>query len=193
MLSVRKNDTERHRKALKRGIIFSAREKNALLNPHVELLLFFILFLLFPLIAAAAEPLLIEGSIAPEMDLKELFLTVNSPDAASVDQEAIFALDGVVSAREILQPSEAGFIGLLELTIGEWQGLESVTAYRCYIQLEGERFSALIPEGRQRNPDPREIPLNASVIAFGRYIGYSEDADGARYPVLLGEAVRVLK
>jgi hypothetical protein len=38
-LSGRKNDTERHREALKRGIIFSAMGKKVFFNPHVELLI----------------------------------------------------------------------------------------------------------------------------------------------------------
>jgi hypothetical protein len=38
MRSGRKNDTERHREALKRGIVFSAMGKKVFFNPHVELL-----------------------------------------------------------------------------------------------------------------------------------------------------------
>jgi alcohol dehydrogenase len=39
MRSGRKNDTERHREALKRGIVFSAMGKKVFFNPHVELLI----------------------------------------------------------------------------------------------------------------------------------------------------------
>lgn len=153
---------------------------------------FFILFFLLAALSVWAEPVLLEGTVDAETGLKQLYLAVNGGDPAEIDPETIFVLEGVVSAREVLQPAEMGYIGLLELTLGEWQGLESVIAYRCYVQFEGEQFAALIPQGRQRNPDPREVPLNARVLTFGRYLGYSEDADGRRFPVLLGEAVRVL-
>jgi hypothetical protein len=38
MRSGRKNDTERHREGLKRGIVFSAMGKKVFFNPRVELL-----------------------------------------------------------------------------------------------------------------------------------------------------------
>jgi|GEM_PF-1384589 len=132
-------------------------------------------------------------TIVPEIDLKTLYLSVNSSQPPEINQNQTLAIDGTVSAREILQPAEEGFIGLLELTVGEWEGLESVEVYRCYVQLEGDRFADMIPAGRTRETSPIEIPLNTKVLVFGTYIGYSEDAQGNRYPVVLGNAVRIIR
>lgn len=145
-----------------------------------------------PMVEEDADGVILRGSIEPDLTLQQLFRMVNEPRPEPIDQDSFLVISGVVSAREVLQPSDMGFIGLLELTIGEWQGTESVSKYRCYVQLEGERFSSLIPSGRSRNPDPREIPLNQPVLVFGNYIGFSEDGQGIRYPVLLGHGVRTL-
>jgi hypothetical protein len=136
----------------------------------------------------------VEGIVDTETGLKELFLALNTPEGGEIDPELIYVIEGVVSAREILQPAEMGFIGLLEITKGEWQGLDDVVAYRCYVELEGAWFEPLIPAGRQRNPGPREIPLTSRVLVFGTYLGYSGGEDGGvRYPFLQGQAVRLLK
>lgn len=147
---------------------------------------------LLPIVEEDEDGIILKGAMEPDLTLKRLYQTVNSPRAEAIDQNSFLVISGVVSAREVLQPKDMGFIGLLEITIGEWKGTESVERYRCYVQLEGEHFSGLIPEGRSRNPDPREIALNQPVLVFGTYIGFSEDGAGKRYPVLLGQKVRKL-
>lgn len=132
------------------------------------------------------------SSFAVNMDtgLRELYTALNSDEVISFDPEALFVIDGIVSAREVERSRDEGFVGFLVLTAGQWLSNEQLVSYRCAVRLEGDQFAPLIPERRSRQRDPRALDLNTPVLVFGEFLGYSEGADGEKLPVLLARSVR---
>ena len=48
----------------------------------------------------------------------------------------------------------------------------------------------MVQAGRSRNPNPAEISLNTRILVLGQYLGYTEDEEGNKYPVIEGYKVR---
>ena len=151
----------------------------------------FILFFLFILLSVSAQTATdLETQINFDLSLKDIVLMVEAGNSSEIDMNQYIILEGVVSSREVLYADEENFVGMLELSYGEWQGLEHVAMYQCYVQLQGLEFASMIPVRRSRNPDPAEISLNTRILVLGRYLGYSENEEGKKYPVIEGYKVR---
>ena len=151
----------------------------------------FILFFLFILLSVSAQTATdLETQINFDLSLKDIVLMVEAGNSSEIDMNQYIILEGVVSSREVLYADEENFVGILELSYGEWQGLEHVAMYQCYVQLQGLEFASMIPVRRSRNPDPAEISLNTRILVLGRYLGYSENEEGKKYPVIEGYKVR---
>ena len=151
----------------------------------------FILLFLFILLGVSAQVTTnLETQINFDLSLKDIVLLVESGKSNEIDMNQYIILDGVVSSREVLFADEENFVGMLELSFSEWQGLEAVDMYQCFIQLQGLEFAVMIPARRSRNPNPAEISLNTRILVLGKYLGYSEDEEGNKYPVIEGYKVR---
>lgn len=131
--------------------------------------------------------------ISEEFTLKSLAGAVEEGRASDIPQDKYLLIDGVVSLREVVEPGEEDFFGILELSSGSWDGEGDLDTYRCYFQLYGAKFSGTIPEGRGGESSPKEIPLHSHVVAIGKYLGYGEDEQGNRFPVLEAVMIRSLK
>ena len=153
-------------------------------------LLFF--FIIIVSIGAQTSVDLVE-QIDFDYSLKDIVLLVENGKSDEIDMGKFIILDGVVSSREVLFADEENFIGILELSYGEWEGLENVAMYNCYVQIQGLEFAPMIPVRRSRNPNPAEIALNTHILVLGRYIGYSEDETGQKYPVVEGVKIRKIQ
>ncbi len=132
-----------------------------------------------------------ESVVSEEYTLDRLYSEVTRGKLSGIPKDKYILIEGVVSSRQVIQPQEDDFFGILEISSGSWEGGEDLEMYRCYFQLRGSQFFGTIPEGRSREVSPGEIPLHAHVLAIGRYLGYGEDAEGSRFPVL--EAVKIRK
>ena len=151
----------------------------------------FILFFLLILLSVSAQTATeLETQINFDLSLKDIVFLVESGKSNEIDMNQYIILEGVVSSREVLYADEENFIGMLELSYGEWQGLENVAMYQCFVQLQGLKFATMIPVRRSRTPNPAEISLNTRILVLGRYLGYSEDEEGKKYPVIEGFKVR---
>lgn len=128
-----------------------------------------------------------------DLTLKDIYLMVQEGNANNINPDQYIVINGTVSAREVLNPDKENFVGILELSSGEWLGVEDVEIYRCYIQLEGSDFSSAIPVRRSRKPKPEEIKLNTNILVLGKYLGYSEDETGNKYPVIKGFRIRKIQ
>ena len=146
------------------------------------------LFILFNLSAQMATDF--EEQMNFDLSLKDIVLLVESGNSNEIDMNQYIVLEGVVSSREVLFADEENFVGMLGLSSGEWEGLENVTMYQCFIQLQGLEFAAMIPARRSRKPNPAEIALNTRILILGQYLGYSEDEEGNKYPVIEGYKIR---
>ncbi len=151
----------------------------------------FILLFMFILLSVSAQVTTnLEAQINFDLSLKDIVLMVETGNSTEIDMNQYIILEGVVSSREVLYTDEENFVGMLELSYGEWQGLENVAMYQCFVQLQGLEFATMIPVRRSRTPNPAEISLNTRILVLGRYLGYSEDEEGKKYPVIEGLKVR---
>lgn len=151
---------------------------------------FIFFFLIFTFSLSAQVSVDLEEQIDFDLTLKDIVLMVDSGQSNEIDMDRYIILDGVVSGREVLYADEENFVGMLELSYGEWEGLEKVVMYKCLVQVQGLEFAPMIPVRRSRTPNPAEIALNTNVLVLGKYLGYSEDESGQKYPVVEGIKVR---
>ncbi|MEA1910469.1 MAG: hypothetical protein U9N32_02195 [Spirochaetota bacterium] len=150
--------------------------------------IFFFLVVLFSLSAKVNVNL--EAPIDFDLTLKDIVLLVESGNGNDIDMDQYIVLDGVVSSREVLYSDEENFVGMFEISYGEWEGLENITMYKCLIQVQGLEFAQMIPVRRSRRPNPLEVSLNSHILILGKYLGYSEDETGQKYPVIEGFKLR---
>jgi hypothetical protein len=154
----------------------------------------FLLFFFIIIICLGAQTTIdLVEQIDFNLSLKEIALMVENGKSDEIDESKLIILDGIVSSREVLFADEENFIGVLELSYGEWEGLENVAIYKCYVQIQGLEFAPMIPVRRSRNPNPAEISLNTHILILGRYIGYTEDETGQKFPVLEGSKIRKIQ
>ena len=151
---------------------------------------FIIFFLIITFGLSAQAPVDLETQLDFDLSLKDIVLLVESGNSSEIDMNRYIVLDGVVSGREVLFADEENFVGMFEISYGEWEGLENVVMYKCLIQVQGLEFSSMIPVRRSRTPNPAEIALNTNILVLGKYLGYSEDETGQKYPVIEGIKVR---
>ena len=140
---------------------------------------------------AASLPQL-EEVLAFDLTLERLAAQVSAGDVGGIPKDRYLTVDGVVSSRQLVNDSEQDFLGILELSSGSWVDGEELEIYRCYVQLRGPEFVGTVPKPRSRETSANEIPLHAKILLIGRYLGYGEDQDGNRFPVLLAEDFRIL-
>ena len=151
---------------------------------------FIILYLIITFGLSAQTPIDLETHLDFNISLKDIVLMVESGNSSEIDMNRYIVLDGVVSGREVLFSDEENFIGMFELSYGEWEGLENIVMYKCFVQVQGLEFASMIPVRRSRTPNPAEIALNTNILVLGRYLGYTEDEDGGKIPVIEGSRVR---
>ena len=159
---------------------------------------FLALFLLSGALCAQNEQ---EGKVLPpfgevvseDYSLDKLYTQVKKGQVSAIPKDKYIIIEGVVSSRQVIQPDEENFFGILEISSGSWDQGEDLEMYRCYFQLRGSEFYGTIPEGRSREPSPKEIPLHSHLLAVGTYLGYGEDAEGNKFPVLQAVNIRRLR
>ena len=102
-------------------------------------------------------------------------------------------LTGVVQSLQILDKNEDGFRAEIELVEGQWHGSDSISLYRCIVEVSGPAFFARIPA--RPNPqanDPQIILTNERVLVLGEVEGTRVYPDGSVVPVIVGSYVRGL-
>ena len=151
----------------------------------------FILFLFFILFSLSAQindnP---DSQINFDLTLKNIVTMVESGNSNNIDMDKYIILDGIVSDRMVLTSDKENFVGMLEISYGEWEGLENVSIYKSLIQIQGLEFASMIPVRRSRKPNPEEITLNTHLLILGKYLGYTEDDSGNKTPVIEGYKLR---
>jgi len=150
--------------------------------------------LLQPVQAQEAPELpVFSDAVAFEYTLDRLASEVTSGEVSDIPKNRYMILDGIVSSRQLINPQEGEYFAILELSSGEWVGGEDLAMYRCYVQLIGPSFAGTVPEPRSREKGPEEISLHSHLLLIGRYLGYGEDQQGNRFPVLEAVDLRILQ
>jgi len=141
----------------------------------------------------APSPPRFEDVVAFEYTLSSLSARVSSGRVNSIPKDRIMIIDAMVSSRQLINPEEQDYLGILELSSGEWEKGEDLNMHYGYVQLRGPKFFGTVPEPRSRTASPNEIPLHAHILLIGYYLGYGEDEAGNRFPVLEAEDFRILQ
>lgn len=134
-----------------------------------------------------------EELVAFDLTLERLAAQVEAGDAGAIPKDRYLMIDGLVSSRQLVNEAEEEYLGIIEISSGDWVGGEELEVYRCYVQLRGPEFVGSVPKPRSREKADNEIPLHAKILLIGRYLGYGEDQQGNRFPVLLAVDFRLLK
>jgi len=140
----------------------------------------------------AALPLF-EEIVAFDLTLDRLAAQVEAGDTGAIPKDRYLMINGIVSSRQLVNEDEQEYLGILELASGEWVEGEELQLYRCYAQLRGPQFFGTVPKPRSRETSANEIPLHSHVLLIGRYLGYGQDQQGNRFPVLQAVEVRVIQ
>lgn len=130
-----------------------------------------------------------EQVVDHDLTIDSLVHYVRSGRSAQIPKDKYIMIEGVVASRQLLQAEKKNYFGILEISSGEWHN-EDLLMYTCYFQLKGEEFAGAITKGHGQSPD--EIPLHSHIIAIGKYLGYGEDKEGNKFPVLEAEKIRIL-
>jgi len=130
--------------------------------------------------------------VAFDLTLERLAAQVEAGDVMGIPKDRYLTINGMVSSRQLVSEAENEYLGILELSSGNWIDGEDLEVYRCYVQLRGPDFFGTVPKPRSREKSENEIPLHAHVLIVGRYLGYGQDQEGNRFPVLQAVDFRVL-
>lgn len=125
------------------------------------------------------------------IDLETLSAMAAEQPGFFSDDAPLVIVTGSVASRLAIRPGPEDYLAEIELVDGRWQGVESVTTFRCIVRFEGPDYVSFVPARRSRRPPPEEIPLNASIIVIGKPVDVRETDSGAE-AVLLGYFVRVM-
>src|SRR6056297_3150890 len=134
-----------------------------------------------------------EELVAFDLTLDRLAAQVEAGDTGAIPKDRYLMINGIVSSRQLVNEDEQEYLGILELSSGEWVDGEELQLYRCYAQLRGPQFFGTVPKPRSRETSANEIPLHSQVLLIGRYLGYGQDQQGNRFPVLQAVEVRVIQ
>ncbi|MDZ7793164.1 MAG: hypothetical protein U5P10_05560 [Spirochaetia bacterium] len=134
-----------------------------------------------------------EEVVAFDLTLDRLAAQVVAGDTEAIPKDRYLMINGIVSSRQLVNEDEQDYLGILELSSGEWVDGEELQLYRCYAQLRGPKFYGTVPKPRSRETSANEIPLHSHVLLIGRYLGYGQDQQGNRFPVLQAVEVRVIQ
>lgn len=126
------------------------------------------------------------------LDMETLADLASSGEDVFSEDAPLVIITGAVAARIVLQPGPEDYLSEIELLDGRWQGVESVTTFRCIVQFRGPEYENFVPARRSRRPPPEEIPLNATVMVVGRPVSTRSTNTGT-LAVLDGFFVRVLE
>ncbi len=102
-------------------------------------------------------------------------------------------LTGSVESVTVVDKNPAAFAAEITLVDGRWQGLQSVSLFRCVVEVAGASFVSRIPApGAPASPDAEIIVPDTPILVIGVVEGVRVLADGTRVPVVSGAYVRNL-
>jgi len=131
-----------------------------------------------------------ESTINFDMTLEKLATLISEGKSSTINPDQFLIIEGTVSGREVLNPDKNDYSAILDISSGRWEGTEKIFTFHCYVQLKGSKFEGAVPVRRSRKPNPKEISLNSRILILGKYIGYTEDEKGNKYPVITGLKIR---
>jgi hypothetical protein len=96
----------------------------------------------------------------------------------------LVVLNGVAETIQNLSNDPKQFYALIELIDGKWQGLQSVSLYRCYVLVQGPQFASQVLLRSQKNPPPDAVDVNSQLLVVGDVKGVVAAPDGSNVPVV---------
>jgi len=96
----------------------------------------------------------------------------------------LVVLNGVAESIQNLSNDPKQFYALIELVDGKWQGLQSVSLYRCYVLVQGQQFASQVLLRPQSNAPANAIGTNTQLLVVGDVKGVVAAPDGSNVPVV---------
>lgn len=133
-----------------------------------------IISVLFALSAALSfsEPSVsaLNSALDPSRGLKEISDAALKDGGASLPKDKFFLLSGRLGIM-IDRSDEGGpYSGESELVGGEWEGMDSVRAFRVYLRFQGDRFSTLSDKESSGYVKPGTL-----VVVIGSLVGTTKE------------------
>lgn len=102
----------------------------------------------------------------------------------------LVVLNGVASSIESLSNDPKQFYVMIELVDGKWHGLQSISLYRCYVLLRGQRFASQVLLHPSNNPPANAVQTNSQLLVVGDVKGVVAAPDGEDVPVVEAYFIR---
>lgn len=105
----------------------------------------------------------------------------------------LVVLNGVASSIQSLSKDPKQFYAMIELVNGKWHGLQSVSLYRCYVIVRGQRFSSQVRLHPSNDPPANVVQTNSRLIVVGDVRGVVAAPDGTEVPVVEAYYIRPIE
>lgn len=96
----------------------------------------------------------------------------------------LVVLNGIASSIQSLSNNPKQFFAMIELVDGSWNGLQSVSLYRCYVLAQGPQFSSQVLLRPSSNSPANAISTNSHLLVVGEVKGIVAAPDGGNVPVV---------
>jgi hypothetical protein len=120
-------------------------------------------------------------------------LSAAADGTAALPGGRMVILSGTVSDVTIVDKEPSTFKARIELTTGEWIGLEDVKAYSCYVDFSGSEYVKVFPARPPRQAVAGVIVNNTRVLLVGRVIDIVSTPTGGRHVRLEGAYIRAIE
>ena len=127
------------------------------------------------------------------MSTDRLYELVVTGEYDRIDPDRAFILTGSVASTTVLYMDPdypEDFQALIELVVGRWNDLSSISVFRVYVLAYGPDFAPRVPVRMPSEPGPEIIRTNQELIVVAVFAGVAPDASGVEIPVVEALAIR---
>jgi hypothetical protein len=127
------------------------------------------------------------------VDFSVTLKTVSAAAAgeAVLPANRLLLLEGSISEIVVLDDRPQSRKVRVELTDGEWIGVDEVRGYRCWVTFAGPGYAEIFPSEVPDEPSPDYLPLRSRVLVLARVLGPAVTPLGEKVMTVEGLAVRM--
>jgi hypothetical protein len=153
----------------------------------------FIILTLFSLHTFALNQSDFDGKVDFSITLKELNELIEKGYTHTAPTQKFIILSGTISNISILDETQSGYLVEIELTGGEWIGVEQVISYHVLIRFSGYDFQKYFNKERGAQAPEEKIEANSSVLIVAKVLTTTSTRSREKVWLLEGYYVRKLE
>ena len=134
-----------------------------------------------------------DGKVDFSITLKELNELIEKGHTGLAPTQKFIIISGTISNIAILNETQSGYLVEIELTGGEWIGVEEVKSYQVLIRFSGYEFQKNFNKERGSQGLAEKINANSSVLIVAKILTTTNTRSGKKIWVLKGFYVRKLE